>query len=119
MNRFALAALLLSSTAFAQDLVAVAPDVAKVKTDNAHVRIVEVVFKPGAKAATHAPPAGYYHVTQAGSITVTGADGSVTTWSPKVGESGWMEAEPPHTSENRGKTTLAFTLVEVKSAAKK
>jgi hypothetical protein len=30
-----------------------------------------------------------------------------------------MEAEPPHTSENKGKTTLAFTLVEVKSAAKR
>ncbi len=119
MVRLSLAAALLSSGVFAQDLVAVAPQVAKVVIDNAHVRIVEVVFTPGAKAGTHAPPAGYYHVTQAGSITVTGADGKVSVWSPKVGESGWMEAEPPHTSENRGKTTLAFTLVEVKSAAKK
>jgi oxalate decarboxylase/phosphoglucose isomerase-like protein (cupin superfamily) len=118
MVRLALVVALLSSPVFAQDLAIVAPAVAKVVTDNPHVRIVEVVFTPGAKAGTHAPPAGYYHVTQSGSLTVTGADGKVSVWSPKVGESGWMEAEPPHSSENRGKTTLAFTLVEVKSAAK-
>ena len=38
-------------------------------------------------------------------------------WEPKTGESGWMEAEAPHTSENVGSEPMGVTIVEVKSAA--
>jgi len=48
-------------------------------------------------------------------MKVVHADGKTTTWEAKEGEGGWMDAEGPHTSENIGKTTLGFILVEVKA----
>jgi oxalate decarboxylase/phosphoglucose isomerase-like protein (cupin superfamily) len=106
------------ATSFAQDAVKVAPAMAKVKVDNEHVRVVEFTIKPGEKDTTHSHPAGWYYVTQGGTLKVTAADGKVDTWNAKTGEAAWMNAEGAHVSENVGKTTLVFTLVEVKSAAK-
>jgi oxalate decarboxylase/phosphoglucose isomerase-like protein (cupin superfamily) len=51
-------------------------------------------------------------------MKVTSADGKVSTWEAKAGEQAWMEAEVAHTSENTGKTTIQYVLVEVKSARK-
>ena len=109
---------LLAPCARAQDVVQAAPDSNVVKVDNEHARVVEAHIKPGAREALHTHPAGWYYVTQGGTLQVDFADGKHETWSPKAGESGWLEAEGPHTSHNTGKTTLSWTLVEVKSAAK-
>ena len=49
-------------------------------------------------------------------MKVTRADGKVDLWEPKTGDSGWMEAEGAHTSENVGSAPMGFILVEVKSA---
>jgi len=57
-------------------------------------------------------------VNAPGKMKVTPADGKVSMWEPKLGESGWMEAEGAHTSDNVGTTTMRFILVEVKTAAK-
>jgi len=108
-----------TGTALAQDAAVVAKDHYKVLVDNAHVRVVENVLKPGEKDATHTHPAGWFYVTKPGTMKVVHADGKVETWHAKAGEQGWMEAEGPHTSENVGKTTMGFVLVEVKSAATK
>ena len=51
-------------------------------------------------------------------MKVVHADGKTETWEAKAGEAGWLKTEGPHTSENIGKTTMGFVLVEVKSAAK-
>ncbi|HWM71988.1 MAG TPA: hypothetical protein VNO35_35835 [Steroidobacteraceae bacterium] len=102
----------------AQDVMQAAPDHFKVKVENSYVRVVENILKPGETDAQHTHPAGWYYVTQGGSMRVTYADGKVQIWEPKTGESGWMEAEAPHTSVNVGKTTMGFILVEVRSAAK-
>jgi beta-alanine degradation protein BauB len=109
----------LAAPASAQDAAVVAKDHYKVLVDNAHVRVVENVLEPGEKDATHTHPAGWYYVTKPGTMKVVHADGKVETWHAKAGEQGWMEAEGPHTSENVGKTSMGFVLVEVKSAAKK
>jgi len=50
-------------------------------------------------------------------MKVTHPDGKSEIWAPKTGDSGWMEAEAPHTSENVGTEPMGFILVEVKSAA--
>ncbi len=116
----ALAALLVlaaAGPASAQDVVKAAPESNKVLVDNAHVRVVEGRIAPGATEAMHTHPAGWYYVSQPGTLQVDFADGKHETWSPKAGESGWAEAEGPHVSKNTGKTTLVWTLVEVKSAA--
>ncbi len=109
----------LAAPAPAQDAAVVAKDHYRVLVDNANVRVVENTLKPGEKDATHTHPAGWFYVTKPGTMKVVHADGKVETWNAKAGEQGWMEAEGPHTSENVGKTTMGFVLVEVKSAEKK
>lgn len=107
-----------ASSARAQDAAVVAPSHYKVTVDNEHVRVIEMVLKPGEKDVLHTHPAGWYYVTQPGKMKVSFANGKTEMWEPKLGEAAWMESEAPHTSENVGKTTMAFILVEVKSAAK-
>ena len=101
----------------AQDVAVAAPRSNKILVDNAAVRVVEGTIEPGAREAVHTHPAGWYYVTSAGTLRVDFADGRHETWSPKAGESGWMEAEGPHASQNIGKTTLVWTLVEAKGVA--
>jgi beta-alanine degradation protein BauB len=108
--------LVTATPAVAQDVVEAAPQSNKVLVDNATVRVVEGTIAPGAREAMHTHAAGWYYVTQAGTLQVDFADGTHATWSPKAGESGWMEAEGPHVAENVGKTTLVWTLVEAKTA---
>ena len=102
----------------AQDVMKAAPEHYKVLVDNAEVRVIENTLAPGEKDAQHTHPAGWYYVTAPGSMKVRFADGKTETWQPKLGESGWMEAEGPHTSENIGSTRMGFILVEVKSVAR-
>ncbi len=87
--------LLCVAIAQGQDAVKVAPAHYQVKVDNAQVRVIENTLAPGEKDPMHTHPG-----------------------EAKEGEGGWMEAEGPHTSENIGKTTMGFILVEVKSTAK-
>jgi hypothetical protein len=65
----------------------------------------------------HTHPAGWFYVTQPGTMKVVHGGGRVEMWEAKAGKQGWSDAEGPHTSENVGKTTMGFVLVEVKSAA--
>lgn len=110
-------ALAAGTRAMAQDVMVAAPNHYAVRVENSDVRVIENTLAPGEKDALHTHPAGWYYVTQAGRMKVVHADGKSEIWEPKAGESGWMEAEGPHTSENVGSTTMRFILVEVKSAA--
>lgn len=103
-------------TAIAQDVIKVAADHNKVLFENEHIRVVENTLKPGEKDPPHTHPSGWYYVTEPGSMKVTMADGKVAIWEPTPGESGWLQTRSLHTSENVGKTTMKFVLVEVKSA---
>ena len=102
----------------AQDAASVAPKNFKVLQENEQVRVVQDTLAPGETEAMHTHPAGWYYVTMPGTMKVTYADGKTTTWNAKAGEQAWMDAEPAHTSENVGKTTIQYVLVEVKSKAK-
>ena len=102
--------------AFGQDAVKVAPKNFKILAENADVRVVQDTLKPGESEPMHTHPAGWYYVTQPGTMKITAADGKSSTWEAKNGEQAWMEAEGPHRSENVGRTTLQYVLVEVKSA---
>ena len=116
-RRLVLPALVLGTlSAVAQDAVVVAKSHYRVLVDNAHVRVVENTLSPGEKDALHTHPAGWFYVTKPGTMRVVHEDGKTEMWEAKAGAKGWMEAEGPHTSENVGKTTMGFVLVEVKSA---
>ena len=118
--KFALAilgALLLSAAVCsAQDAVKVAPDHYKILKENAYVRVIQNTLAPGDKDATHTHPSGWYYVTKPGSMKVVHADGKSEIWEAKEGEGGWLQTEGQHTSENVGKTTMSWVLVEVKNA---
>ena len=117
-RRLALFAFVLgAASARAQDVAVVAKDHYKVLVDNAYVRVVENTLKPGEKDPMHTHPAGWFYVTQPGTMKVVHSGGKVQMWAAKAGEKGWSEAEGPHTSENVGTTTMGFVLVEVKGAA--
>lgn len=102
----------------AGDVMTVAPEHYKVLVDNEDVRVVKNTLAPGDKDALHTHAAGWFFVDQGGTMKVVTADGTESTWAPATGESGWLEAEGLHTSENIGKAPMSFILVEVKSAAK-
>jgi len=114
-----LLSLLAASLLLAQDAVKVAPKNFKVLAENEQIRVVLDTLAPGETEAMHTHPAGWYYVTMPGTMKVTRADGKTEVWNAKAGEQAWMDAEPAHTSENIGKTTIQYVLVEVKSAAKK
>lgn len=106
-----------SLTIQAQDVIKAAPEHNKILMENAHVRVIENTLAPGEKDAIHTHPPGWYYVKQPGTMKVVHADGRTETWEAKEGEGGWLKTMDPHTSENIGKTTLVYVLVEVKSAA--
>jgi hypothetical protein len=107
-----------SQAAQAQDVVKVAPEHNKILLENKDVRVIENTLAPGEKDAMHTHPPGWYYVKQPGTMKVVHASGKVETWHARTGEGGWLKTMDPHTSENTGKTTLVYVLVEVKSAAK-
>ena len=52
-------------------------------------------------------------------MKVVHANGKIDVWEAQAGEGGWLSTLDPHTSENTGKTTLVYVLVEVKSVPSK
>ena len=114
----ALLFLSLSEICRAQDVVKVAPYHNKILMENDDVRVIENTLAPGDKDAMHTHPSGWYYVTKPGTMKIVFADGKVQTWEAKEGEGDWLQTKAPHTSENVGKTTLVYVLVEVKSAGK-
>ena len=113
----AIASVVLAPSAHAQDVLAVAKNHYRVLVDNDHVRVVENTLLPGEKDPVHTHPAGYYYVTRPGTMKVVFTGKPAELWTPKLGESGWSEAEAPHTSENVGRAPMSYVLIEVKSAA--
>ena len=109
----------LSIPAFAQDVTKVASEHNKVIQENQYVRVIENTLAPGEKDAMHTHPAGWYYVKQPGTMNVVHANGKVEVWEARAGEGGWLATMDPHTSENTGKTTLVYVLVEVKSVPPK
>jgi beta-alanine degradation protein BauB len=104
-----------SVAAFAQDVIKVAPEHNKVIKENQYVRMIENTLAPGEKDAMHTHAAGWYYVKQPGTMKVVHSNGKIDVWDAQAGEGGWLSTLDPHTSENTGKTTLVYVLVEVKS----
>jgi beta-alanine degradation protein BauB len=82
--------------------------------DNDQVRISEITFQPGDKAAmhTHAYPHAVY-IIEGGQLTIYKPDGSSSVLEVKTGEVIWMGTET-HEAVNTGTTTLRATVTEIK-----
>ena len=100
----------------AQDAVKASPRVNKVLFENAHIRVVQSTFPPGASEPVHTHPASWYYVTRPGTLRVRYTDGKVEMWAPKAGEQAWLDGERPHRSRNVGHGVMQYILVEVKDA---
>ena len=82
--------------------------------DNEKVRISEITFKPGDKAAmhTHAYPHAVY-VIEGGTLTLSHPDGTSGAVTAKAGEVLWIKPET-HEAVNTGDTVFRATVTEIK-----
>jgi beta-alanine degradation protein BauB len=103
----------LSSTGFAQDVVALKPDTHKLLVDNDDVRVYEAIYKPGEKAPMHSHPKHIVYVLSGGKITMTGKDGKKVERTMAAGD---VIENPPliHATENTGDTEVKVLIVELK-----
>ena len=98
-----------------QDPVVVGPDIYSMKFQNEKVRVSEIKFNPGDKAPMHTHPWPHaVYVIEAGQLTLTHPDGSVSIADAKAGDVLYMPAET-HEAVNTGTTLVRATVTELKS----
>ena len=108
--------LLWSGSALAQDPVKVSPEVYKVVFENAHLRVLKVDVKPGAKTAMHSHPEGVIIPLSAAQVRFTGPDGK-SVEPAMANESATFAPAETHAGTNIGKTPIEAIVVEFKSKA--
>jgi len=94
------------------DAVQAAPNLYKVLSDTAGIRLVEATYKPGDSSALHSHPDYALYVIDGGTAEFIAKDGTKRTSEMKSG----MEIVKPaefHSVKNTGKTTIKVLLVEV------
>ncbi|HZF12721.1 MAG TPA: hypothetical protein VFE33_28365 [Thermoanaerobaculia bacterium] len=99
--------------ALAQDAAVVNSSTVTVKLDNAHVRVLDSVLKPGQKEQLHSHPASLIYVIDGGKIRNHTSDGKVTESELQPGATIYREPLT-HWAENIGTTTVHLILVELK-----
>jgi quercetin dioxygenase-like cupin family protein len=87
-----------------------------VRLENASVRVIEGVMKPGAREQLHSHPAFVTYVVEGGKVRNHFADGKVVEAELKTGDVLWREPQT-HWIENIGETTLRFLVFEMRGAA--
>ena len=87
-----------------------------VRLENASVRVIEGVLKPGDREQMHAHPAFVTYVIDGGKIRNHFADGRVVEAELATGEV-LMREPQTHWIENIGDTTLRFLVFELRAAA--
>ena len=108
----ACAILLASAGVAGQDPAAVGAGIYNCKLENAHARVCEVTFAPGAKMPRHSHPSHVVYVIQPGTLRITDdSTGKSEDHAFKAGDAVWMDPVTHH-AENVGKTTLKGVVVE-------
>jgi quercetin dioxygenase-like cupin family protein len=110
---FTVAAVILVTSASAQDPAIVNATTIKVKFENDRIRVLEANLPPGVKEAVHSHPAYVIYILEGGRTRNYVADGKVTESEFKSGEVIFREPIT-HAAENIGKTTMHMILVELK-----
>ena len=95
-----------------KDPLKVAKNVYKFVMENDRVRVLEVQFKPGEKAAMHTHPDHVVYVLKGGKAKMT-SSGKTDTLDLKTGQAIFLKAQS-HEAENTGKTDLDLLVVELK-----
>jgi quercetin dioxygenase-like cupin family protein len=87
-----------------------------VRLENASVRVIEGVMKPGDREQMHSHPAFVTYVVEGGKVRNHFADGKVVEAELKTGDVLWREPQT-HWIENIGETTLRFLVFEMRGPA--
>src|SRR5512136_730258 len=95
------------------DPAVVAGDVYKLLLENERVRVFDVQFKPGQKAAMHGHPDHVIYVLSDYTLNLMLPDGSSQVVPLKAGQTIFMGAGP-HAAENIGSTVGHALVVELK-----
>ncbi len=98
-----------------QDLVAVAPQAAKVEYEDAHIRVVRLHIAPAATLPMHDRPARVVIPLTANDVTATRPDGAASHVSAPAGKASW--SEPARRSITNLGGPLENIVVELKNAA--
>jgi quercetin dioxygenase-like cupin family protein len=109
----ALAVLISSPHARAQDPAVVNAKTIKVKFENDRVRVLEATIPPGMKEQVHSHPAYVIYILEGGKYRNYAADGKVTEGTFKDGEVIYRDPLT-HAAENIGDKPIHLILVELK-----
>jgi len=102
------------SSIYAQDWAKVNPEMNIILSDTTLLRATIATIEPGAKSQLHTHPASFFYALTDCNLKVYYADGETETMEIKAGEYGYGSPEKPHQTENIGKKTVKFLLVELK-----
>ena len=105
-----------TSTTPSLDPVIVNAGMEHVRLENASVRVIEGVLKPGDREQMHSHPAFVTYVIEGGRIRNHFAVGKVVEAELNIGDV-LMREPQTHWIENIGQTTLRFLVIELKGAA--
>jgi len=94
------------------DAIKAAPNLYKVLTDSAGIRIVEATYNPGDSSALHTHADYAVYALSGGTATFYGKDGSKAESEMKTGTT-YVRGAETHSVKNTGKTPVKVILVEV------
>ena len=89
-----------------------------VRLENASVRVIEGVMKPGDREQMHSHPAFVTYVVEGSKVRNHFADGKIVEAELKTGDVLWRDPQT-HWIENIGETTLRFIVFEIRGTAGK
>ncbi len=95
------------------DPAIVAANVYKPVLENSRVRVFNVTFAPGAKAAWHEHPDHVVRALTDASLQLKLPGGKTMDISPRAGETMWMDAGP-HETVNTGTSEARLLVIELK-----
>jgi quercetin dioxygenase-like cupin family protein len=95
------------------DALQAASNVYKLIMENDRVRVFDLRFKPGEKAAMHRHPDHIVYIFNDGKLKLIPSKGKTQELDLKAGQAIWMDAIS-HAAENLGKTDAHMLVVELK-----
>ena len=96
------------------DPIEVAGNVHRLAFENDRVRVMEVVFKPGDKAAMHRHPENMLYIKEPGTIRFSLPSGGSNEAVLHKGQIIYNAREVIHAAENVGNTTVEILAIEFK-----
>lgn len=108
-----------SASLYAQDPMKAAKNVyKKILVENDKVRVMEVIFPPGATAAWHSHPNHSIYAVTGGKIEITEKGKKTVAMDIKAGTAMYMPAVT-HMAKNTGMSTMKLIVTEMKPASPK